>query len=288
MFRKLILALALGCAGMLLAEYQVYQYKATIKRADIIPGKKADAEGLIQPIGARTTTDTLTGYLVTVACYPCGASMGKGYESWLFVVSKKAGSNIVWRLPVALDGGLFGPTATPANLSEAAQYAPTSADKALMRRATAAWLHFEADAKTMRLPDGRGLFGPLAVRGRLVHDGYGTGAVKINAKATDPGVAFNPYIKSITGGAISGWLSIGDELAYGFDPSSRRGEYAAPVTGSFAVKFNAALTDEIRGTADWNEIARRVLTHFRYATLRQEPYDETLMWELWPPFGPAD
>lgn len=275
----ILLTLALALPA--LAEYQAYSYRATIRRADAVrAGDRA--------VGARMVTDRLTGYLVTVACYPCGASMGKGYQSWLFLVSRRAGSSIVWRIPVSLDGGMFGPSADPAKLSESAQYDPTAADKTLMRKANAAWLHFEADARTMRLPDGSGLFGPLAVRGRLVHDGYGVGSVKINAKAADPGIAFNPYVRSVTNGVVSGWMSIGDGLEYGFDPSSRNGEYAAPVAGSFSVKYDSALTEELRGTADWDELARRVLGHLKHQTLLQEPYRDELMWVLWPPYDEED
>ena len=269
--------LALGRAAP--AEYQAYRYKASVRRVEAVMSGG-------RPVGGRVVTDTLSGYLVTVACYPCGASMGKGYESWLFVVSKRAGKRILWRIPVQLDGGMFGRKADPAALSDSAWFDPTAGDRAVMRRASSSWLHFEADTRTMELPSGAGLLGPLAVRARLVHDGYGLGRCKVNRKTDDPAAVFNPYVKSASG-TVSGWLELSDG-AYGFDPSSRVHETAASVCGTFSVQFDSRLTEDIRGTADWRVIAARVMARMLHRELLEEPYDKRLMWTEWPPFDDDD
>jgi len=265
----LVLAAAL-CAR---AEYQAYDYRCVIRRIEAAPAADGAARG------ARVVTDVLRGILVSVACYPCGADSGKGYQCWLFLVSRRAGGDVVWRVPCAIDQGLHGPACMPSRLSEMAWLDPTRADREIMRRASRGWIHLEFRTESAKKASGDGLWGPLAVKGMLVHDGHGLGATKINAATDDPAAVFNPYLRTASG-TVTGWSLVGGD--YGFDPSSRRMEEAAPIAGTFRVKYNAAVTEEIRGTSDWDEIARRVLLHFRYATLLEEEYDQSMMWQEYP------
>ncbi len=256
-----------------LAEYQVYDYRATIRRVEATSGG-----------AAALITERLDGVLVSVACYPCGADSGKGYECWLFLVSRREGRQTVWRVPCEIDEGMFGPPCRSEKLSDWAWLQPTNEDKTIMRRATKAWIHFEFDTVKAEY-NGNGLWGKAAIRGHLSHDGYGSGRTKINSATDDPSAVFNPYL-GYASGTVTGWLQMTRQ--YGFDPSSRSAETAAPITGTFAIKYNAMLTEKIRGTADWNEIARRILLHFQYTRLLEEDYDDSLMWQTYPEKRPAD
>lgn len=264
--KRLILSIfvALSLALPSFAEYQVYQYYALIKRPL-----------LQQKGGATRLSDKLEGYLVTVCCYPCGADFGKGYQSWLFVTDRKLGKSVVFRIPCETQGSLYGNACDPNAFSDYKWVQPTAMDKRLAQRANCSsfWMRFCVDRSSF-------MFGETAARVELIHAGTGAAGFKENKLTDDPQAVWNPYIKSASG-TVVGYVQHGVGFAY--QPSNRSAVDWVVLTGTFNIKFDAKLTDEIRGTADWDEITRRILKHFGKMELDiGDAYDSDLMWSRAP------
>ena len=274
--KKLLVVLVFLVSLTCLAEYQVFQYRATFKRIepDLVTG------------GSTVVSDTLKGYLITVCCYPCGASMGKAYPSWLYVVRGKDKTKTLWKIPVRVDGGIFGKKIDAKNIDETWVDYLSDHDwnwgllRPLLRPANKAWaqIYFKTvmfkkivykDKKIYGIYD----YGLLGYRNNYVmlqHSGFGSASIKLN-RALENYV--NPYIVSITG-TITGEAAFPD---FSLDPSNFGTYDTSPVTGTFMIRFNNKLTEEMRGTAEWDELDRRMYQHIKFNDLMEDEEN----WELW-------
>lgn len=274
--KKLFVLLAFLVSFSCLAEYQVFQYRATFKRIepDLATG------------GSTVVSDTLKGYMITVCCYPCGASMGKAYPNWLYVVRGKDKTKTLWKIPVKVDGGIFGkkidakyiddnwvdyldrynwdygllkPMLKPANKAWAQIYFKTSMFKQLV-----------CVNKKVYSVYNYGLLGYKNSYAMLQHSGFGSAGIKLN-RALENYV--NPYIVSISG-TITGEAGF---PTFSLDPSNYTTYDIAPITGTFQIRFNNKLTEEMRGTSEWAELDRRMYRHIKYNDLMEDEEN----WDLW-------
>ena len=250
--RKFVSAL-LFSAVLAFAEYQAFDYTASYKCVE--PRRLANGEE-----ATASLSDSLKGILVTVACYPCQADFGKEYPSWLYVVRGKDKAKTLWRIQVSVSGGVFGEKSSADRLyvwdgdlwSARDQYAKQNLKKA--------WFAMDFSSSDLVFIVEKDICGsrsiPVGILGNglvgsfISHAGYGTAAWKTNSRL-EPEIRFNEYVKSasgnILGKACTSWNSSSDLVNYS--------TYAAiPVTGTFSVKFNAKMTEKIRGTADWSKI----------------------------------
>lgn len=126
------------------SEYQVFDFKATIKtfkRSQVVEN------GRVEPSWG-ISTDTLKGYLVTVCCYPCGADMGKGYPSWLFVVRGKDSWKTLWKIPVDVNGAITGQSVSIDKLTDYERfirYDTTKSERNYVKKANQAWMIIQFD-----------------------------------------------------------------------------------------------------------------------------------------------
>ena len=277
--KKLTFLLALLISLSVFAEYQVFNYSASIKRID--PYLYTD--------GSTVTSDTLKGLLVTVCCYPCGASMGKAYPNWLFIIRGKDKTKTLWKIPVQVDGGIFGKkldayyvdyiwldTLINSNFNYGVK-------KSIVKPADRSWgkIYFKCDMfKKLYYYDKKicgtydyGLLGFKSTNVEMYHSGFGNAGIKYNYNLDN---YVNPYIKGVSG-TISGSATF---PYFSIDPSNLSTYDVAPISGTFNIKFNNKLTEEIRGTADWDEIDRRIFKHLKYQTKMEAP-DVDENWDLW-------
>ena len=277
--KKLVTILALFITISTFAEYQVFNYSASIKRID--PYLYTD--------GSTVTSDTLKGLLVTVCCYPCGAPMGKAYPNWLFIIRGKDKFKTVWKIPVKVDGGIFGKKIYAYNLDW--DWTDLLIDsnwnyglkKNLVKPADRSWgsIYFKSDMFMKVLYFDRkltavydyGLLGYKCTDIEMTHTGFGNAGIKYNHNLND---FVNPYIKGISG-SVTGSAKI---PYFSFDPSNLTSYDIAPISGTFNIRFNNSLTEEIRGTADWNEIDRRIFKHLKFNQKMEAP-DVDENWDLW-------
>lgn len=275
--KRLLMALVLIITTACMAEYQVFRYMASVNtvKPNLITG------------GYTVSRAQLKGYLVTVCCYPCGADMGKNYPSWLYVMRTTDNTNTIWKIPVKVDGGIFGlklnvdnfdntwvdymdsknwdlwyivPLLKPANKSWMKLYYTTENTKTV---------DYRISSKKKNTYD----YGPLGYKNTsiaLTHAGYGLAKIKINKKIDE---FVNPYIYSISG-SITGTATF---PKFSIDPSNYSTYDEAPLSGTFNVKFSNTLTEKIRGTADWKEIDRRILLQMKYKDILGDPEN----WDLW-------
>ena len=222
------------------AEYQVFTYSATLTRAEATAGG-----------GGSVTKDTLSGYLVTVSCFPCGASFGRGYQSWLLVTSSKLGKTLVWKIPCQVRGGIFGNNCDLNKFSDMAWLNPTDGDKALMKRGTSFFIEFAAFSSAAVDTKGRSLAGADAGELVLWHSGFGTAGVKTNNKTDDPAAVFNPYCKTLAGNIVGQYET---KKPFAWDPVNKSEKLVMPVVGEFKIVYSSTLTERIRGIADWEKI----------------------------------
>ena len=263
--KKLIVLLVLLFSMYSFGEYQVYTYRATFRRI----------EPNLVTNGSTITTDYLKGYLVTVCCYPCGASMGKSYPNWLYVVRTKDKTKTLWKIPVQVDGGLFGSNIDAGHVDD------TWADylsgfnwdygklKPLLKPANKSWMqiYFKSDkftkltyvkkSKKICAVYDYGLLGYKNSLSEIWHSGFGSAGIKLN-KALENYI--NPYIITVSG-SVTGY---GVFPRFSLDPSNYTTYDKSPINGTFIVRFNKTLTEKIRGYADWNiidEIIYKTITH---------------------------
>lgn len=244
----------------LLGEYQAFKFQAMVTRVE------PAASG-----GGHRVTDKLTGVMVGVSCYPCGADFGKGYQTWLFLKSRRAGSDTVFRIPFESGGMMFGAGVDPTKFSDMRWVQPTAQDKRLGARAQSSgvWIHFKTVATA----------GILSAQGGEVWlSGIGSAGVKTNTKTDDPMAVWNPYIRSVTG-TLCGYALIPN---VGFQPPNRNAVSVAPLCGDFKITYDSALTEALRGTADWDELARRVLSTMPHKTVIADPWVEGYTFSAFP------
>ena len=273
---KKLLFLCLCLTLSVLAEYQVFNFSTTIKH--------------VEPVyitgGTKIVSSTLKGYLVSVCCYPCGASFGKGYPTWLYVIRRNDPEKILWKIPVKVDGGLFGHYLNPLTLEDIwYDYHYSNELKKYTKKGNKSWVQLEYTStnaveitltskkitKTPRTVQ----YGPLGNGcGTLIVQcsGFGSGNVKTNTRIYE---WVNPYLASVSG-SVTG-TSVYPEFS--FDPSNLRAYDIAPITGSFTIRFNNSMTEEIRGTADWSVIDRRIYRHLKYKSIVEQESDDSLWLE---------
>ena len=277
--KKFISIFILFLSLVVSAEYQAFNYTASIKRL----------EPDLLTNGFTVTSDTLKGILVTVCCYPCGANMGKGYPSWLYIVRGKDKTKTLWKIPVQVDGGIFGKkldawhiydTWIDYFLDHECDYGSL---KPLVKPADRAWvkIYFKCDMVTKIIYLNKkvcgvydyGLLGYKSTFAELHHSGFGTAGIKYNYAIFQ---YLNPYIKQASG-TISGTATYPH---FSLDPSNLTMYDNSPIYGSFTIRFNNSITEKLRGTAEWSELDSRVFKLIKYKELMEAPdIDEN--WELW-------
>ena len=246
------------------AEYQVFTYNATISRAEpTVFG------------GANLVKDTFTGYFITVSCFPCGASFGRGYQSWLVVTSAKLGKTQVWKLPCQVRGGLFGSDCNPKKFSDFAWLNPTDSDKALMNKGQNFFIEFVTyDFKALDAKK-NSIMGQSSEEVVLWHSGYGIAKTKINNKTDDLSAVFNPYCKSLTGFVVGQYKT---SSLFAWDPVNKGEKDYIPAVGEFKIDYSSTMTEKIRGIADWSKIFSIILSSMNVKKEVMEDYPEELMW----------
>jgi len=275
MFRKSMLVVLLISAMPLLAEYQVFGYSSSFKKAELnVLEDGGHAYGV--------TSDSLKGYLVTVCCYPCQADFGKSYPSWLYVFRKLDAGKYVWQVPVKVDGGLLGKKSDSTAISELydeewltprLEKRAKLADKAWFRMEMPSDYWFNAYFKSricQQVAMPYGMFGWNSKGGTLVHTGFGSSGFKYNRRIEQ---YFNPYIASISG-TMTGTI---ENPASSFDPSNFSTNDSCIAAGTFTLKFDKKMTERIRGYADWNIIDSIILKEMKAKASLKADED----WELW-------
>ena len=256
MKRLLIAFIFIFTAFIASAEYQVFTYTANLKT--VTPTTQG---------GGVVSAIKLTGYLVSVACYPCGASFGKGYPSWLFVTD--SAKKTIWKIPCVVTGGQFGNTCNPGNFTSMAWVDPTEADKALAKKGNQFYCTFTAISKTSTISTMK------AASVELLHSGFGEGSTKLNNKTDDPSAKFNPYMKSCSGNVI-GKIDLLKYIIW--DPVNKYEVELAPVIGDFKLTFSATMTDKIRGTADWDKISGIIVKQMGNLKVVEQEHQEEMKW----------
>lgn len=269
MKRSLLMLVIFGILVLnAVAEYQAFTYKATFD-VPIAEMKKVDGE--MKQVW-KLKTVTLKGILVTVCCYPCQASFGKAYPSWLYAYSNND-KNTLWKIPVMADGGLFSGNASIDDITDIhkiSRFDISEQNQRYVKRISKSWFMMNAEVK-----DDHKIFGIDALDLSLKHSGFGKAGYKIDPKHGED-IKFQPYIASINGN-LNGVATLRSKFSY--DPSNFSGYVKSPIVGSFSIKFSPSLTKLVAGTADWSEIDRRIFLQFKYDFLVEEEYDEILMEE---------
>lgn len=274
--KKLLSTVLLFTAIMCFAEYQVFQYIATFKHVepDLTTG------------GTIVVNDSLRGYLITVCCYPCGASMGKGYPNWLYVIRGRDKTRTLWKIPVKVDGGIFGRKIDAKKTDETwGDYLDANGWdygllKPLLKPANKSWakIYFETTMFKKLIYKNRkvcarydyGLLGYKNNYVSLYHSGFGSANIKLNKTLVN---YVNPYIVSISG-TIVGEAAL---PAFSLDPSNFTTYDISPISGVFRIRFNNKLTEEMRGTSDWEELDQRMYRHLKFNDLLEDKEN----WSLW-------
>jgi len=282
MKRFIVFLLFSVCVFSAFAEYQVFSYRAVIRRIE--PSLKIENKMPVET--TAVVTDTIKGYLVTVCCYPCNASFGKGYPSWLYVVRAKDKEKFLWQIPVQVDGGIFDSNFSVKNIAifySVGIYPEDDIFRNYVKKAGKSWFRMELDTvKTyewcLRRGAARfyydgGFLGGKATQSSLSHAGFGTAGWKINAELA-PYRDFNPYIKSASGAVIGTSSSEG----FSFDPSNYDVYNRSPVVGSFSILFNKRLTEKIRGFADWSIIDSIIYNEVRHRKIQKEDDNTSLQY----------
>ena len=142
--KKLLTIMMIFVCAALTAEYQAFDFRASIKTLkfnQIVENKE-------QVPSWCYSSDTLKGILVTVCCYPCNASMGKSYPSWLYVIRGKDTTRTLFKIPVRVDGGILGKSVNIEKISDIDQierWDLSKADKNYVKKANQAWMTIEFD-----------------------------------------------------------------------------------------------------------------------------------------------
>lgn len=254
---KKIIALLVVCLALpLAAEYQVFRYSATIR---------FPAAGRV---GYNPKGVIIKGYLVTVCCYPCGSDFGTAYPSWLYIMRSGDKTRTLWKIPVRVAGGVFGPNLDAAAVHDyywdnwlngkKIQYYAGKATKSY------AELFFRS---TQSNSAGENLLGGRRPRVEITQAGLGSAGVKINRNIEQ---WLNPYVKTVSGSGTGRM----DMDAFGYDPANFNLEDWTTIHGSFSLSFSTSLTELIRGQADWKIIDRLIFAQFKYKELVAEPAAE--------------
>lgn len=219
MTRKLI-AITLLCCTILLAEYQAFLVKGTIK----------------VPEEGRIKSTSINGVLVTASCYPCGAFFGTNYPSKLYVRTSD-NRKVVQVYPAAVRGGLYrrAPMWIMENVYDPQH--PTDTQLKYMRQNTRGWIHVEA---------------PLELRGHTYELNLvasGTASIKYRNGEVQP------YLKSLSG-SVQG---ANKDSLITIDPVNLYDPELTYVTGTCAFYYSRTYTELIRGTSDWNIIDKLIL-----------------------------
>jgi len=266
------------------AEYQAFNYQASIK----VPKMELKKVDGVYEKTWQLKSESLKGILVTVCCYPCQESFGKGYPSWLYV-QRSGDKKTLWKIPMVVDGGVFGGNGDVTRITDESKmdrFDLSKADENYVKRFKKAWLMMNAktvecyevnlSTKICGVKTVRGFLGDETLGTFIRHFGFGTTSFKREPKLAKDGLDFQPYISSVSG-------SVGGEvktaIQYSFDPSNFTGYENAPVAGTFSIKFNASLTKLVAGTADWNVIDYRIFSKFKYDMLVEEEYLNEYMYD---------
>ena len=279
MVKRIFLAFALWCSCVF-AEYQVFNYTANIKVPTVNVNTKKSNE-LSYTLG----TERITGYLVTVCCYPCGCSFGEGYPSWLYVVRSKDVSKTLWKMQMVVDGGIFGKAIAPEMCEDFRRRSQTTAQINYIKKANLSWVYMATIAdgvatrnKTVNrksIPFQSGMMGFNVLEGFLIHTGFGRASWKLNRKLAGTTEEFNPYVYSASG-TVTGEFII--PSAFAIDPSNYMLNYTTPASGTFSIRFNNKMTEAIRGHADWKDIDRIIYGYIRHQNLVSGSYEVLYEW----------
>ena len=251
--KRLFLAFTLVLAFAASAEYQVFRYTANLKHIENTA------------TGARVVTAKLNGYAVIVCCYPCGAHFGKAYQNWLYVKAGTGAKELMWRIPVRADGGIFGKSVKASWIEDNWYDWEKKSFQKEAKKADKSWCQLYYRAK---LP---GLLGGGCGEVELYHSGFGAASTKENKKIAQ---WFNPYLKNISG-TVTGTAGYKKSS---FDPASYDPYGVAPVTGEFSLQYDSRMTEAIRGHAEWDEIDKIIYRYIKFGDVRREEPNSEL-WE---------
>lgn len=282
MKRFIVFLLFSVCVFSAFAEYQVFSYRAVIKRVD--PKLTRQSGAYVET--TSMTTDIIKGYLVTVCCYPCNASFGKSYPSWLYVLRSKDREKYLWQIPVQVDGGIFDSDFSiqvMESFFDNGIYDDCLTFRSYAKRAGKSWFRMELETTKeydWSLHRGyaylyykAGFLGGKATSVSLSHVGFGSASWKMNPELA-PYKDFNPYIVSASG-PIVGTMACHD---FSFDPSNYMTYSYAPVMGTFTVRYHNRLTNKIRGIPDWSIIDSIIYKELRFNSIQKEDDNTSLQY----------
>jgi hypothetical protein len=135
--KKILVVLCLLLSMSIFAEYQGFNYQAVVK----IPKLEIKKINGVYEKTWQLKTETIKGYLVTVCCYPCQAPFGKAYQSWLYVY-KASDKKTLWKIPVIVDGGLFGGNAVIEQITDydcISRFDLTKSDENYVKKIKKSW-----------------------------------------------------------------------------------------------------------------------------------------------------
>jgi hypothetical protein len=261
------------------AQWLVYDFKASIKRADTklekvnysvnVYDQKANTMAYLDTVTA--VSDSLKGMLMVPICVGCndnGVESSLEMPSWLYSVRKGDKTKSVWKFETAVSSGIFGKGVAGRfneNVEDELQGGPTS-----LKGLKEAWMSFSFAFAT---PDDSFISGPFGVDyvygflgigstdGALTQAGFGK--VKIDTQSS-VGVCggststacfmINTISGNLTG--MSNWTyicgpaiwdicSLNSETPAGtlLDPS------AASVNGSWSIKLNSKVSAQVNAAS---------------------------------------
>lgn len=257
------------------AQWLVYDFKASIKRADTklekvkysvnVYDQKANTEAYLDTVTA--VSDSLKGFLMVPICVGCNENgVGSSMEmpSWLYSTRKHDKTKAVWKFETSVSSGIFGKGVAGRfneNVEDALQEGPTS-----LEGLKEAWMSFSFNFLT---PDDSfitgemgndyvyGFLGIGSTDGSLTQAGFGK--VKIDTQSS-VGVCGGStssacfMIKSIDGHltGMSNWTYVCGPAIWDIclvtdeDPAgSLLDPSAASVDGSWSIKLNSKVSADV-------------------------------------------
>lgn len=219
MARKLT-AIILFCCALLLAEYQAFQVKGSMKVPD---------QGRIKSV-------SFNGVLVTASCYPCGAFFGTGYPSKLYLRASDS-RKVIQVSDAKVRGGLYrrAPMWIMDRIYDPQH--PTDVQHSYMKLNSRGWISVESSLVLKEHEY------------RLQFKASGTASIKYRNGETQP------YLKSLNG-SVQGTSS---DSYMSIDPVNLYDPELTATTGSCSFIYSKRYTELIRGTADWDVIDNLIL-----------------------------
>ena len=255
-----------------LAEYQIYDYKASVKKIEPVfslsNGTLVETEKIVN--------DSLYGYLVIPCCYPCGAPFGHSYPGYLYIVRKNDKLKRVWKLPVSAEfptvGSVFGRKADYLSVwdiywkNQPAYLKGKLTQSSLYFRVTSS-ANFMEDMKVKKNSFSwrYGLFGFNYSIGYLDHSGFGTAKYTYIPKEKNEEYDYKydtikPYIASVSGSIIGQfeYFGVQDETSL-FEPCDYlTSNKVTPISGTFVLKYNKKHSTKTY-MIEWEKIEKYVL-----------------------------